>query len=124
MEHPSRNRAAVVGAGSDVVDRLDLAGEGRGGAVGDRLGRRGALEHGLRGRSANRGRRHRAEREVDVAPGASAAPSARQASAITTLLIAWARRVPTLRIAELATVGQRDADPQQELVVGSSAVRR
>ena len=114
MEDARRDDPPVLGGRADVVDRCELAGEGLGGAIGG-LGRRSAaFEDGLGRGGADRRGGHRAERDADVASTAWRRHRSRQASAITTLLIAWARRVPTLRnrISRPAASGMRIAEDQ------------
>ena len=117
VEDARRDGPPVVGGRADVVDRLELAGKRLGRAVGRLRRRVGGPRGRPRWRAARIGvGRHRPEREADVAPAATAARRSRQASAITTLLIAWARRVPTLRKRSSRPGAQRDADPEQQLV--------
>ena len=117
MEDARGDEPAVLGGRADVVDRVELGGERLGRAVGGLGRRRPALEGGLRRRGTDRRGRHRPERQPDVASTApDAARPSRQPSARTTLLIDWARRVPTLRKRSLAAGEQRDPDAQQQLV--------
>ena len=119
MERPGRDDAAVVGGRADVVDRVDLGGERLGRGVG-RLGRRRPRPRGrLRsaadriGRSATEPERHP---DVRQPAAGDRPPRSRQATAMTTLLIAWARRVPTFRKRASRPPPDRDPDPEDQLV--------
>ena len=96
MEHARRDRPPVVGRRTHVVDRLELAGKRVGRAVCRCLVGFGAFEDGLGCGSPDRPVRHGPEGEADVGPAATRLGLG-AASASTTLLMAWARRVPTLR---------------------------
>ena len=98
VEDARGDEPAVLGGRADVVDRVRARRPGS-----RRRGRRSpASAGGPRGpprcRGTDRRGRHRPEREPDVASRREcrARPS-RQPSATTTLLIDWARRVPTFR---------------------------
>ena len=96
MEDARGDDPAVLGGRADVVDRMQLGGQRLGGPVG-RLGRRrAALEGGLRGRARIGVAATDPSASRTSVQGEAGLPS-RQPSATTTLLIDWARRVPTLR---------------------------
>ena len=98
MEGPGRDDAAVVGGGADVVDRVDLGGQRLCRAVG-RFRRRAAGPRALPSAAADPDRRRSATEPSATRTSRQDGSPARscQATAITTLLIACARRVPTLR---------------------------
>ena len=99
MEDARRDEAAVLGGRADVVDRLELGGERLGGKVGGLGRRRTALERRPRWRAARIGvaATDPSARRTSRPLGRRRRSPSRQPSAITTLLIDWARRVPTLR---------------------------
>ena len=101
VEDASGDEPAVLGGRADVVDGIAARRP-----ASRRRGRRSrASAGGPRGRPrsrvrTDRGGRHGPERQAHVGPrcaGATARRPSRQPSATTTLLIDWARRVPTLR---------------------------
>ena len=85
-------------------------------AVGGLGRRRPALERGLGGRRADRRRPRPTRAPRRTSRPRRRRPPSRQASAMTTLLIDWARRVPTLRKRSSRPASERDADAQEQLV--------
>ena len=104
----------VVGGGAHVVDRLDLVPQRVRRAcrpsrlVGAAPSRAASVRGARIGVAATEPSASRTSRHVALGPGC-------QASAMTTLEIACARRVPTLR-KRTDVAGQREADAQEQLV--------
>jgi len=102
MEDPRCDEPAVLGGRADVVDRLELAGKGlgcevgglRGGARPSSTASVAAARMGVAATDPNASRT--SVQGLGACNGVPSRPS-RQPTASTTLLIDWARRVPTLR---------------------------
>ena len=116
VEDPGRDRPAVVGRRADVVDRLDLGGQRLGSPRRPPPGSGGCPRARPRSPDARIGRSATDPRATRTSRQARARPSSRQARAMTTLLIAWARRVPTLRKRTSRPPRDRDPDAQDQLV--------
>ena len=121
VEDPGGDGAAILGRGTDVVDRCDLGGERRGGQSGHLGGGWSTLQGGFGGAGANgvgaiEPSATRTSRRVPSPPQC-------QATASTTTLIACARRVPTLRNAALRPCGS-GMRTRTISSSGASAVRR
>ena len=125
MEDARRDEPAVLGGRADVVDRLELAGQGLGREVGGLRGGCTSLEHhaarmGVAATDPSASRT--SVQGLGACNGVPTRPS-RQPMASTTLLIDWARRVPTLRkrISRPASSGIRIRSRSSS---GARAVRR